>query len=271
MSRIETIGKATLYLGDCYKLLPPCGPVDAIVSDPPYGQKQNTNVRGAGGLRTVTPPGCGSRAIANAQKARKAAGGLHSSGIAVEWPEEIEGDDEPFDPTPWLSIAPRVLLWGAHRFHNRLPEGSWLVWDKVPTGKIRDQGDGEAAWINDQPPRPMRIHRLLWDGVCVGSAARDEVTAGQQRVHPTQKPVSLMKWCIDQLKLPPGALIVDPYMGSGSTGVAAVEMGFRFVGIEKVPQYFETACRRLDQAQRQGDLWNEMWSKPLDFSQEPTT
>jgi site-specific DNA-methyltransferase (adenine-specific)/modification methylase len=178
-NRVEYLTEGvTLYLGDCYSILPAVHRPFAIITDPPYGQNQNTNVGGAGGLRAVTPPGCGSRAIANVARARKAAGGLHRSGIAVEWPEGIVGDDCPFDPENWLSLTPRCLFWGAHRFSDRLPEGSWLVWDKVPTGKIRDQGDGEAAWLSG-PARPMRIFRLLWDGVCVGSAARDEVTAGQ--------------------------------------------------------------------------------------------
>lgn len=244
----------TLYLGDCYDVLPIVHGEPAIVTDPPYGQRQNTNVRGAGGLRAVTPPGCGSRAIANVQKARRAAGEQHRSGIAVEWPEGIEGDDRPFDPAPWLEITPRCLFWGAHRFAERLPAGSWLIWDKVPTGKVRDQGDGEAAWIRGAS-RPMRIYRLLWDGVCVGSAARDEVTAGQQRVHPAQKPVVLMEWCIEQMQLPPKTTIVDPYMGSGSTGVAAVRLGHPFVGMEKVPQYFDTARRRISEALKQCDLF----------------
>lgn len=256
-SRIETIAEGiTLYLGDCYDILPPVAGDVAVVTDPPYGQRQNTNVRGKGGVRAITPPGCGGRAIANAEKARKArkAGGLlHSSGIAVEWPEGIVGDDRPFDPAPWLSITPTCLFWGAHRFAHLLPEGSWLVWDKVPTGKIRDQGDGEAAWVSG-PSRPMRIFRLLWDGVCVGSAARDEVTAGQQRVHPTQKPVVLMKWCIGQMKLPPNVTIVDPYMGAGSTGLAAIALGHPFVGMEIVPQYFDAACRRISEALKQPDL-----------------
>jgi site-specific DNA-methyltransferase (adenine-specific) len=265
MTRAEHLAEGvTLYLGDNRKILPPIRGELAIVCDPPYGQSQNTNVRGAGGLRAVTPPGCGSRAVANVQRARKAAGGIHSSGIAVEWPNGIVGDDDPFDPSDWLEIEPRCLFWGAHRFADRLPAGSWLVWDKVPTGKVRDQGDGEAAWISG-PLRPLRIFRLLWDGVCVGSAARDEVTAGQQRVHPTQKPVVLMEWCIQQMRLAPGTTIVDPYMGAGSTGVAAVRLGHPFVGMEIVPQYFETACRRIADALKRPTMFAE---KPKPAKQE---
>lgn len=170
------------------------------------------------------------------------------------WPDKIHGDDEPFDPAPWLELAPRVLLWGAHKVHDRLPDGgTWLVWDKVPTGKVRDQGDGEAALLN--VPGAMRIYRLLWDGICVGDAARAEVTAGQQRVHPTQKPVALMEWCIAQAKVAQDATILDPYMGAGSTGIAAVKMGRRFVGVEIEPTYFETACRRIEAAQQQMALF----------------
>lgn len=255
--RTETLAEGvTLYLGDCYNILPPISGKPVIVSDPPYGQRQNTNVRGAGGLRAVTPPRSGARAIANVQRARKAGGELHRSGIAIEWPDEIIGDDRPFDPDPWLKLTPHCLFWGAHRFAERLPRGSWLVWDKVPTGKIRDQGDGEAAWMSGEV-RPLRIYRLLWDGVCVGSAARDEVTAGQQRVHPTQKPVVLMSWCLSQMRLPPNSVIVDPYMGSGSTGVAAVKAGLPFVGMEIVPQYFETACRRISDALSRPDFFSK--------------
>lgn len=259
---METIGDAVLYLGDCREIVGSLPKVDAVVSDVPYGQRQNTNVRHGGGLRAVLSPGWGSRALANVQKARTA-GPLHRTGLAVEWPPEIYGDDEPFDPAPWLKLAPRVLLWGAHRFADRLPVGTWLVWDKVPTGKVRDQGDGEAAWINDNPPKPMRIYRLLWDGVCVGPAARHEVTAGQQRVHPTQKPEALMDWCFEQLALRSGALVLDPYMGAGSTGVIARRRGHPFIGIEREPLYFETACRRIEQATRQADMFIERPKSPM--------
>lgn len=233
------IGNAELWHGDCRELRPTLQPVDAVISDPPYGQKLKTNIAYASGTKKRMVP-------------QRGGGSLEVS--PQVWPDTIHGDDEPFDPAPWLALAPRVLLWGAHKFHDRLPDGgTWLVWDKVPTGKVRDQGDGEAAWLN--VPGAMRIYRLLWDGLCVGDAARAEVTAGQQRVHPTQKPVALMEWCILQAKVAQDATILDPYMGAGSTGIAAVKMGRRFVGIEIERKYFDTACERIAAAQAQERLF----------------
>src|SRR5215217_72110 len=182
--RVERLAEGVeLHLGDCQELLPALGRFDAVVTDPPYGQRQNTNIVGPAGLRVYRSGsrGGGTRVIDGNARARATRRGIHSTRLAPRFPDAIHGDNELFDPAPLLRIAPRVLLWGAHRFADRLPAGTWLVWDKVPTGKVRDQGDGEAAWLNDSPPRPMRIYRLLWDGVCVGSAARHEVTAGQAR------------------------------------------------------------------------------------------
>ena len=171
------------------------------------------------------------------------------------WPDTMHGDGKPFDPAPLLKAADKVLLWGAHKFGDRLPRGRWLGWDKVPTGKVRDQGDGELAWTNVNVGGAFRLFRLLWDGVCVGEGARHEVTAGQKRVHPTQKPEALMAWCLCFLDLKPNSLVADPYMGAGSTGVVAVRAGHRFIGCEIEPLYFETACRRIEAAQRQGDMF----------------
>jgi site-specific DNA-methyltransferase (adenine-specific)/modification methylase len=237
--RVETIGDATLYLGDCLEILPTLQKVDAVVTDPPYGQKLNVNVS-FGKLHSATKR---QRAVPQ----RNGRTLMASPNVY----QPIHGDDEPFDPAPFLTLAPTVLLWGAHKFADRLPAGRWLVWDKVPTGKVRDQGCGEAAWMNGDGP--MRIFRLLWDGVCVGSEARHEVTAGQQRYHPTQKPEALMRWCIEQAKRP--ALILDPYMGCGSTGVAAAQMGLAFIGIEIEPKYFDIACERIDNAYRQARMF----------------
>lgn len=249
MSRVEQIGAATLYLARCEDVLPTLAWPDAIVSDPPFGQRLKTNNAGAG--VTGRAPGAG-----------RPMGTIGKGDGAKWWPKAIEGDDKPFDPTPLVGdgnkprpAADKLLLWGAHKFGHRLPRGRWLAWDKVPTGKVRDQGDGELAWTNVRPDAALRIYRLLWDGVCVGSAARHEVTAGQQREHPTQKPEALMAWCLGFLDLAPNSLICDPYMGAGSTGIAAVRAGHRFVGIECEPLYFDAACRRIDAAQRQGQLF----------------
>ena len=251
--RVEHIGDATLYLGRMEGVLPTLARPAAIISDPPYGQAHKNNIEERGGKALVRLALTGDPdAYAAVLRGRR---GTYRGGIPHIWPDAIEGDDAPFDPAPLLSAADRVLLWGAHRFADRLPPGTWLVWDKVPTGKIRDQGDGEAAWVNDDPPRPLRIHRLLWDGICVGSAARQEVTAGQSRVHPTQKPVPLMQWCIEQARVPKGGVILDPYAGSGSTLVAALRMGHPCIGIECEPVYFETMCRRVAEAQMQADMF----------------
>lgn len=240
--RKETIGDATLYLGDALEVLPTLGAVDAIVSDPPYGQAHKVNTFYAGGTRE--------KAVVQRN------GGTLK--VRPQIYEPIVGDAEPFNPTPWLEVAPEVLLWGAHKFADRLPRGSWLIWDKVPTGKVRDQGDGEAAWLNRN--QPLRIFRLLWDGLCVGVGARHECTAGQQRLHPTQKPEALMLWCLGFIK---GHTVLDPYMGSGSTGVACVKLGKRFIGVEIEERYFTIACKRIEEAYRQGDLFREPTRKPV--------
>ncbi|SEG58996.1 DNA methyltransferase [Bosea lathyri] len=225
MSRVEHLSDSvTLYLGDCREILPTLSKVGRLICAP-YGQGYKVNTFYAGGTRAKMVVQKGGRSLP-----------VHSSTHA-----EIKGDDEPFDPSHILGLAPDMLIWGAHRFADRLPQGSWLVWDKVPNGKIKDQGDGEAAWINRD--QPMRIYRLLWDGLSVGTGARHEVTAGQKRLHHMQKPVALMAWSIDQL----GGTgdVLDPYMGSGSTGVACVQRDIAFIGIEAVPAYFDIACRRI--------------------------
>lgn len=229
------IGDATLYCGDALELRSVLPSADALVTDPPYGQKLKVNTFYAGGSRE-------SAVIQRNGKTLKLRANTYS---------DIVGDDQPFDPSPWIDFAPFVLLWGAHKFADRLPKGGWLVWDKVPTGKRRDQGDGEAAWINRD--QPLRIFRLLWDGLCVGEGARHEVTAGQQRYHPAQKPEILMRWCIEQAG--DADVICDPYMGAGATGVAAIQMGRKFVGVEIDPKYFAIACRRIEDAQRQTTLF----------------
>jgi site-specific DNA-methyltransferase (adenine-specific) len=220
-----TVGRATLYLGDCLQIAPTLARPDVLATDPPYGQAYKVNTFYSGGTRD------------NAVMQRN---GKRLKVRPNVYPD-IHGDDTPFDPAPWIEFAPIVVMWGAHKFADRLPPGQWLVWDKVPTGKVRDQGDGEAAWVNSS--QPMRIFRLLWDGLCVGKGARHEVTAGQQRLHPAQKPEALMDWTLDQVDA--AGMVFDPYMGSGTTGVSAARRGLPFTGIEIDERYFDIACKRI--------------------------
>lgn len=140
-----------------------------------------------------------------------------------------------------LKAANTSIIWGGNYFADMLPaSGKWLVWDK---GQRINQSDGELAWTSlDGALRICTMNRveLLIEGTD----------------HPTQKPSKLMKWTLSHA--PEARSVIDPFMGSGSTGVAAVQMGMRFTGIERDPDYFAVACRRIDDAQRQGDLFAEV-------------
>ena len=137
-----------------------------------------------------------------------------------------------------LRAADKHCIWGGNYFADLLPPSMrWLVWDK---GQRINQSDGELAWTSEQAAlRICTMNRveLMQDGA----------------QHPTQKPIRLMKWSIEQLG--DVLTILDPFMGSGSTGVAAIQMGRAFVGIERDPEYFRIACRRIEQAYNQRPLF----------------
>jgi DNA modification methylase len=151
-------------------------------------------------------------------------------------------DDEPAD----LSILPDVpsIIWGGNYFDlpaHRAP----LVWDKNNAG--RDFADFEMAWTNlDMVARRFVMRPMLMDG---------------GKLHPTQKPVALMEWCLGFL--PDAKTILDPFMGSGTTLVACQKLGRQGIGIELDPDYFEIACRRVDEATRQPDLFIQPAPKPV--------
>lgn len=129
------------------------------------------------------------------------------------------------------------VFWGGNYFANTLPASRcWLVWDKH-TGS-NTFADCELAWTNFDGV--VKMFSRAW----VGSNAKDT----QQRVHPTQKPVDLMKWCIELSK---AETVLDPFMGSGTTGVACSRLGRNFIGCEIDPTYFAIAERRIKEAQMQ--------------------
>ena len=204
--RVERIGLATLYLADCMEVLPTLDRVDACITDPPYGIGRD---KGMGG------------------------GGFDSTGKIRRRPRVYEGgwdDDAPDAELIDLivSLADVSVMWGG----NYLPlrrGGKWLVWNKEQV--MPSYSDAELAWTNANgcSVNMFTLH-------C--NKARVEMG-----FHPTQKPLALMKWCIEQAGNP--QTILDPFAGSGTTGVAALEMGLKFIGIEREPKYFEIMCERI--------------------------
>lgn len=162
----------------------------------------------------------------------------------------IVGDDTPFDSAPFTDFD-AVLLWGADHFRATLPSGgTMLAWDKsLGIGPADTFADAEFAWTNKKVKR--NVARVLWKGVCGVKDGED----GGKRHHPTQKPIALMRWCLNTLALSPDSVVIDPYCGSGTTGVAAIQLGHRFIGIEREPQYCAIARRRIADAAAQGSLF----------------
>jgi site-specific DNA-methyltransferase (adenine-specific) len=175
----------------------------------------------------------------------------------INWKPRINHKDQPWVDVIDFDIRTMLvgrfnLVWGGQYFSDVLPprEG-WLTWVKRPiecdfSNDNRSYASTELAWRDWGKPRFI-AH--VWDG---GMRAGD--ADNRTFCHPSQKPIEVMRWCVRQL--PDDAqTILDPFMGSGTTGVAAVQMGRDFIGIEREERYFEIACRRIEQAQRQGDLF----------------
>jgi DNA modification methylase len=220
MAKVEHIAEGvTLYLGDCREILPALGMLDAIVTDPPYG------IGEAAGKN---------KSRSNAAKARDYGN--------LAW------DDQP--PPDWLIAMLREqsrwqIIFGGN-FFTLPPSSCWLVWDKKNSG---DFADCELAWTN--LPKAVRRIEWLWNGM---------IRKGTEvREHPTQKPLGVMAWALDQLPADVRT-VYDPFMGSGTTGVAAVNRGLQFVGIEKNEQYFHTACQRVQEA----TLAPKMFAEPIE-------
>ena len=135
-----------------------------------------------------------------------------------------------------------AVLWGGNYF-DLSPQQCFFIWDKVQPQDF-SLAMCEMAWTNKKGPAKMHRQSVL----------------SYRKEHPTQKPVELMEWCIRQVGEP--KVILDPFMGSGTTGVAAVQMGRKFIGIEREPKYFEIACQRIENAQRQVDMFVEPVRKP---------
>ena len=215
------IGNATLFLGDCLEILPTLGRVDAVVTDPPYGIGEND------------------RKVASRE----------NLATTTDY-GEFDWDHEPASAesiNAARACSRNQIIFGGNYFALP-PSPCWLVWDKQNTG---DFADCELAWTN--LPKAVRRIYWRWNGM---------IRRGHEdRVHPTQKPLGVMQWCLTHI--PDARTICDPFMGSGTTGVACVKRGLTFIGIEREPKYFDIACRRIEQAYAQGDMFIEPPAKPI--------
>ena len=199
----------TIYHGDCREIMPQVV-ADCVVTDPPYGIDI---------VRGKLP-----------SHQRKAPNQWCSRGY-----EPIHGDTEPFDPSLVLSLSLPTILWGANHYASRLSDQScWIVWDKLDGFKHNVLSDCEMAWTNLGGPARLINHR--WIGYMKASERG-------ARYHPTQKPVAVMGWCLTMTE----GSILDPYCGSGSTLVAALQVQRNAIGIEIEEQYCEVAAKRLGQ------------------------
>jgi len=218
--RVE-IGDAVLYHGDCLEILPTLGKVDAVVTDPPYGIFKSTG--GDGKM-------FGKETIYSADDS------------AAEWDKRPDADLL----TLVKEAADLWTIWGGNYFARDLGDSKGLfIWNKL-TGN-NSYADGECAFTNKTGT--LRIFTHQWCG------AFKDSERGERAIHPTQKPVAVMRWCINFAKN--AETILDPFMGSGTTGVACAQLGRKFIGIEIEPRYFDIACRRIEEAYRQPRLFEE--------------
>ncbi len=224
--RKEIIGDCTLYLGDCMDVMPTLDKVDAVVTDPPYGIGESSEK-------------IKSRQRTNSGKSNALAD--QNDYGCFDW------DQEPINARHInliTTISNNQIIFGGNYFPLP-PTSCWLVWDKQ--NGTNDFADCELAWTNLK--KAVRRVYWRWNGM---------IRKGNDvREHPTQKPVGVMEWCINHL--PDGTqTILDPFMGSGTTGVACAKMGRSFIGIEMEETYFDIACKRIEEAYKQPDLFVEL-------------
>jgi len=208
------IGNATLYLGDCMDILPTFDKVDAVITDPPYGINENSKKVASRG-NMAAPKDYGD----------------------FDW-DKAPPPDELIE---LIRTKGKYQAFFGGNYFTLPPTSCWLVWDKL--NGDNDFADCELAWTNW--PKAVRRLQWRWNGMIR--------QGNEERYHPTQKPLEVMKWVIELC--PKSDTILDPFMGSGTTGVAAIQLGKKFIGIEREPKYFDIACKRIKQAVAQPQLF----------------
>lgn len=225
MSRIEHIGDATLYLGDCREILPDLPQVDAVITDPPYG------------ISLVPQRGLTDSIVGDGR-----------SDAQALWKAVVEATSRLSKPdTAHLFWSGWSETWAKELLAEHFTVKSCIVWAKNMWGiGYYTRPQHEFAWYchKGKPPVPPEAPSDLW-----------QVQKIQAPIHSCEKPIELMKRSVLLCDQSGEGLVLDPFMGVGSTGVAAVRLGRKFIGVEIEPKYFDIACRRIDEAYKQGDMF----------------
>jgi len=235
MSDFIKIGSATLYLGDCREILPTLQKVDAVITDPPYGESTHANAKS-------------NRSIGHGNKAID-----FSSMTAYELDQVLVLCGQRCDrwlvsTMEWRHIAKFDMHppvgWELVRF------GVWVKTNPMPQISADRPAQG---WEGIAYMHSTSGEKKSWNGGGThGNYVGSLVTDG---AHPTGKPLPLFSQFVDRFT-DRGNLVLDPFMGSGTTGVAAIQMGRQFIGIEREPKYFDIACKRIEQAAAQSQLFD---------------
>lgn len=248
MSRVETIGDATLYLGDCREILPTLGKVDHVLTDPPYSADAH-----AAGHRVLSIIGTRRRDTIAAPLSFEPLSDESMALIAAHCAQSCDG---------WALAFCQVEMVGKWRSCFEDAGAKWvrgMAWVK-PDSSPQLSGDRPAQGFESIALAWCGKGRSSWNGggkrgVFVMSKHDAGMGhGGAKNEHETQKPVKLMAELVD-LFSNADDLILDPYMGSGTTGVACARLGRRFIGIEIDERYFDIACRRIEAAYAQPDFF----------------
>lgn len=270
--RIERIGDATLYLGDCRDVLPTLGNVDAVITSPPYGQQREY---GIGSFDWADLLCCSLPVIKGDPQVLVNLGLVHRNGNIVLYWDPLLGAMAAkgwrfFGWYVWDQLSGMAGDWNGRLapsfefvFHfnrtARKPNKTKpTLGGRIHAGNMRRaDGSSRLKSHNGRPVQPFKIP----DSVirCVR-----ETSSGYDAEHPARFPVKFAKELIEPFTMG-GETVLDPFMGSGTTGVACAKLGRKFIGIEIEPKYFDIACRRIEQAYKQPDFFIE---KPAPAKQE---
>jgi site-specific DNA-methyltransferase (adenine-specific) len=225
----ETIGTATLYQGDCLEILPTLGKVDAVVTDPPYDERTHS-------------------------RARSLKNGGSDIGINFDWLSNFDHVEAMLQKSSgWVIAFCSLEQLGAYQ--AAAGDKRWMraaIWDR-PNGTPQISGDRPAQGAEGIAVMHSRDTKPKWSGGGTRGCWRYQINRDKYD-HPTIKPCALMEKLVS-LFSENDQTILDPFMGSGTTGVACMNLGREFIGIELEPKYFDIACERITQAQAQGRLF----------------